>query len=294
MSWIPRPRTAPGVIVHRSALESLVIFSPDAPHPAYSALTPLFAAAEPSFRALLASAERHAADLARIRDGGPGLVGARPARFAQDWFPRLDAVAAYTMVRQARPARILEIGCGHSSRFMAQAIVDGDLGTDFICVDPRPRAPLVGLPLRHAARLFGPQDAEIASRFAAGDVLFVDSSHVVEPGGEIETLLLDVLPRLPAGALVHFHDVFLPDGYPAAWAGRRYNEQTAVGALLGGGGYEIVFASRYVATRTELLAGTIVETLPLGPGAPEVSLWLRKTASTVGAGRLDLRSAPLR
>ena len=255
-----------------------MIHPPDAPHPAYPALTPLFAAAEPSFRAVLAAAELHAPGLARIRDGAAGLVGERPARFAQDWFPRLDAVAAYTIVREARPARILEIGCGHSSRFMAQAIVDGDLATDLICVDPRPRAPLLGLPLRHAVRPFGPQDVALASRFAAGDMLFVDSSHVVEAGGEVDSLLLDVLPRLPAGALVHFHDLFLPDGYPAAWAGRRYNEQTAVGALLGGGGYEIVFASRYVATRTALLAGTIVETLPLSPGAPEVSLWLRKAA----------------
>ena len=248
----------------------------DVPRPAYPALTPLFAAAEPSFRAVLAAAERHAADLGRILRGGPGLVGERPARFAQDWFPRLDAVAAYALVREVRPARILEVGCGHSSRFMAQAIADGRLATALTCVDPSPRAPLAGLPLRHAARPFGPQDADAAAAFAAGDVVFIDSSHVVAPGGEVDRLLLDVLPRLPAGALVHVHDVFLPDGYPAAWAGRRYNEQTAVGALLGGGGYEIVFASRYVATRTDLLAGTFVETLPLAPGAPEVSLWLRK------------------
>ena len=256
-------------------------FPVDAPHPTYPALTPLFASAEPSFRAVLAAAERQATDLLRIRDGGPGLVGERPARFAQEWFPRLDAVVAYTMVREARPARILEIGCGHSSRFMAQAIADGGLATAFTCVDPRPRAPLAGLPLHHAARPFGPEDAESAAAFAPGDVLFVDSSHVVVAGGEVDRLLLDVLPRLPAGALVHVHDVFLPDGYPATWAGRRYNEQTAVGALLGGGGYGIVFASRYVATRTALLAGTIVEALPLAPGAPEVSLWLRKVAPPI-------------
>ncbi len=253
------------------------LFPPDL-RPAYPALTPLFAAAERSFRAVLAAAEGHAADFARILRGGPGLVGERPARFEQEWFPRLDAVAAYTMVREARPARILEIGCGHSSRFMAQAIADGGLCTDFACVDPRPRAPLAGLPLRHAARPFGPEDAAAAAGFGPGDIVFIDSSHAVEEGGEIDRLLLDVLPRLPAGALVHVHDVFLPDGYPAAWAGRRYNEQTAVGALLGGGGWEIVFASRYVATRTALLAGTAVDALPLAPGAPEVSLWLRKMA----------------
>ena len=243
---------------------------------AYPALEPLFAAAAPAFAALLSAAGRHAGDLRRIACGGPGLVGERPARFAQEWFPRLDGIAAYLMVREARPRRILEIGCGHSSRFMAQAIVDGDLRTDFTCVDPRPRAPLAGLPLRHVARRFGAAEAILTAGFRSGDMVFVDSSHVVEPGNEVDRVLLDVLPRLPAGALVHFHDIFLPEDYPAAWDERRYNEQTAVGALLGGGGYEIAFASRYVATRTDLLAGTVVEDLAPVPDVPETSLWLRK------------------
>lgn len=245
---------------------------------AYPALVPLFAAAVPSCAAVLAAAGTHARDIVRIAQGSPDLVGERPPRFAQEWFPRLDAVVAYTLVREARPARILEIGCGHSSRFMAQAIADGGLPTVMTCVDPRPRAPLAGLPVRHAQRRFGDADVAAASGFAAGDMLFVDSSHVVAPGNEVDRLLLDLLPRLPAGVLVHFHDVFLPFGYPIAWEGRRYNEQTAVGALLGGGGYEIVFASRYVATATDLLVGTLVEGLPLAAGVPEASLWLRKTA----------------
>ena len=243
---------------------------------AYPALEPLFAAAAPAFAALLSAAGRHAGDLRRIARGGPGLAGERPARFAQEWFPRLDGIAAYLVVREARPRRILEIGCGHSSRFMAQAIVDGDLPTDFTCVDPRPRAPLAGLPLRHVSRRFGAAEAVLTAGFAPDDIVFVDSSHVVEPGNEVDRVLLDVLPRLPAGALVHFHDIFLPEDYPAAWDERRYNEQTAVGALLGGGGYGIVFASRYVATRTDLLAGTVVEDLAPVPDVPETSLWLRK------------------
>ncbi len=258
------------------------ILQPVAAPPAYPALAGLFASALPAFRDLLAAADRHVSDIGRIARGGSGLVGERPARFEQEWFPRLDAVAAYTMVREARPRRILEIGCGHSSRFMAQAIADGGLATAMTCVDPRPRAPLAGLPLRHVVRAFGDADVEAASGFGPGDILFVDSSHVIEPGNEVDRVLLDVLPRLPAGVLVHFHDIFLPDDYPPSWGGRRYNEQTAVGTLLGAGGYDILFASRYVATRTGLLAGTLVEDLPLAPAAPEGSLWLRKRAAAAG------------
>ena len=245
---------------------------------AYPFLAPLFAAAQPAFSTLIAAAGEFGDGLARIAAQDPGLVGERPARFEQVWFPRLDAVAAYAMVRRHRPARILEIGCGHSTRFMAQAIVDGGLATDFTCVDPRPRAPIAGLPLRHAVRVFGDAEVAAVAEFGANDILFVDSSHVIAPGGEVERVMLDVLPQLPPGTLVHFHDVFLPDPYPPAWDGRRYTEQTAVGALLGGGGYEILWASRYVATRTDLLDGTPLARLPLAPDAFEVSLWLRKIA----------------
>ncbi len=245
------------------------------PH-GYPALEPRFAAARPAFLDLVASAGAYAADLERIARGGPGLVGERPARFGQEWFPRLDAVAAYALVRASRPTRIIEIGSGHSTRFLAQAIVDGALATDLTCIDPRPRAPLAGLPLRHQARRFGATDEGAAAALGAGDILFIDSSHVAMPGTEVDRLLLDVLPRLGAGVLVHLHDIFLPDAYPAAWARRGYNEQIVVGALLQGSAYELVFASRYVATRTDLLAGSLIADLPLPPGAFEASLWLRK------------------
>jgi hypothetical protein len=86
-----------------------------------------------------------------------------------------------------------------------------------------------------------------------------------------------VLPRLKPGALVHVHDITLPEPYPEAWSWRGYNEQLLVGALLQGGGYEILFASHYVARCADLLesAGCLAG-LPLAPGAFETSLWLRK------------------
>ena len=244
---------------------------------AYPGLRPLFMAAEPAFRDLLAGIDDYGRDLERIAQGGPGLVGERPARFEQEWFPRLDAAAAYALVRRAKPRRIVEIGSGHSTRFLAQAIADEGLATDLVCVDPRPRAPLTGFDIRHVARRFGAPDADAAAGLGPGDILFVDSSHVAMPGTEVDRLLLDVLPRLAVGVLVHFHDVFLPDAYPAVWARRGYNEQVPLGTLLQGGAYSLVFASHYVARHTGLLAKTLVERLPLESGAYEGSLWVCKT-----------------
>jgi hypothetical protein len=106
----------------------------------------------------------------------------------------------------------------------------------------------------------------------------VDSSHVAMPGTDVDRIVNDVLPRLPAGLLLHIHDILLPDAYPADWAWRGYNEQSLVGALLQGGGYELLFSSHWIASRRpDRLASGIVGRLPIVPGARETSLWLRKS-----------------
>jgi predicted O-methyltransferase YrrM len=238
---------------------------------AYPALMPLFQAAVPSFSAVLAEIEVAAAGLERI------ARGETPARFDQDWFPRLDAAAAYALVQQARPCRIVEIGSGHSTRFMAQAIVDGGLSTTLVCIDPAPRANLDGLPVRHIPSLLRDADARLVAELAPGDMLFIDSSHIAMPGTDVDRLVLDVLPRLPDGILVHLHDILLPDQYPDEWTWRGYNEQMLVGALLQGQAYELVFASHFVVMhRPDLIGPGVVARLPLVTGAHETSLWLRK------------------
>ena len=238
---------------------------------AYPALLPLFRDAEHRFRRVLAEIEGHAEDLTRIARGNG------PARFDQDWFPRLDAAAAYAIVRWARPRRIVEIGSGHSTRFLARAVADGTLSTEIVCIDPAPRASIGSLPVRVVPKLLRDADPGHFSDLGADDVLFIDSSHVAMPGTDVDRLFLDVLPRLKPGALVHVHDITLPEPYPEAWAWRGYNEQLLAGALLQGGAFEILFASHYVARHAGLLSeARVLTALPLSPSAFETSLWLRK------------------
>lgn len=237
----------------------------------YPALRPLFEGARPRFAQVLDAIESYAGDLTRI------LEGRGPARFDQDWFPRLDAAAAYALVRKEKPQRIVEIGSGHSTRFMAQAVKDEGLPTHLICIDPAPRAALSRLDVDHKAALLRDAGPAVFETLEAGDILFIDSSHIAMPGTDVDRLFLDVLPRLGSGALIHVHDITLPYAYPVAWAWRGYNEQLLVGALLQGGGFELVFSSHYVAR--DLLPATgnsILHRLPLSPGAHETSLWLRK------------------
>ena len=198
-------------------------------------------------------------------------------RWNQNWFPRLDAAMAYTLTRETKPKRIVEVGSGHSTRFFARAIRDGGLETRLTSIDPQPRATLEGLPIDFHRETLQRAGGAPFEELASGDIVFIDSSHVLMPGTDLAVFLGQVLPRLPAGVSLHIHDVFLPDAYPESWAWRGYNEQLAVLPLLFGAGWEALFASRYVATRmTAEVEASAAGELPLNPEALESSLWLRK------------------
>ena len=238
----------------------------------YTALEDLFADAWPQMQTWLDRLEALAPDLQAIGGQPP------PApRYDQDWFPTLDAAIAYTIVRGLAPRRIIEIGSGHSTRFLCRALQDGGIDGQLTAIDPAPRAAIAGLPISFNRTTVGTVDRALFDELAADDILFVDSSHILMPGTDVDDVLNRILPRLPAGAVVHFHDIFLPDDYPRVWAWREYNEQSGVAPLLHGGAYEPMFSSHYVATRRfEALADTIVGRLPGKPGALSSSLWLRK------------------
>ena len=206
-------------------------------------------------------------------------IGTEPApepRWDQDWFPRLDAAMLYALARRRPPRRAVEVGSGHSTRFLLRALRDGGAEADVTAIDPAPRACLAGLEgrlrlLRQTVQEAGRQPFEA---LAAGDWLAIDSSHVAMPGTDVDFLFGHVLPALPPGVLVHVHDVFLPDPYPEDWAWRGYNEQL-LAVLLLADGWRPVFASRYMATRhPDRIANSSVAALPIPPGARNTSLWL--------------------
>ena len=215
---------------------------------------------------LLAAIETYAPELEAIGKDAPP-----PApRWNQDWFPRLDAAAAYAMVRTLRPRQIIEVGSGHSTRFLARAVADGGLDTRITAIDPEPRASLAGLKVRWLKQVVQATSLDVFEALAERDILFIDSSHQLKPGSDVDFLLRRVLPRVAKGVRVHFHDIFLPDAYPASWAWRRYNEQEAVAPLIGRG-FAVEFASHKIGKLDGVLAR-----LPLKKGAIESSLWLRK------------------
>ncbi len=240
--------------------------SPDQGAPALSAL---FERARPRFAELLAQVETFEAAYARF--GGPP-----PApRFEQDWFPGIDAAVLYALIRTTAPSRITEIGSGHSTRVAARAVADGALLTRLLAIDPQPRASLRNLDVLWRKERLQAADPGLAAELGDGDMLIIDSSHVLVAGSDVACLFTEWLPRLPRGVLVHVHDIFLPDPYPASWSWRGYNEQQAVAGLLLGG-FELVFASHFVRAHAADLLGPVARSLPRQPGAFECSLWLKR------------------
>jgi predicted O-methyltransferase YrrM len=261
---------------------------PPGANPPYAKVEQLFAERLPQFRAVLQRAEALAPALRAIADAKgkpPGISapGTPNPRFDQGWFAPLDAVAAYALVRERRPSRIIEVGSGHSTRFLARALHDAGSDAGILSIDPAPRASIEALAPRVSfeRRTLQEMGQQVGlapfQALGAGDMLFIDSSHILMPGSDVDYLFGRVLPLLPPGVLVHIHDIFLPDDYPAAWGWRNYNEQQGVLPLLTNG-WRAIFASHFVATRAPE-ALRLVDELPRHPAAIAASLWLEKTSA---------------
>lgn len=235
----------------------------------------LLQAAEPACRAVISQIHDYIDDLAQIAPDAP----APAPRWGQDWFTGLDAASYYTMIRVQQPDRIVEIGSGHSTRFAAQAIRDGGLATQITAIDPAPRATITdalsGIVTWYRTTV-EQLPAEQRPQLNPGDILFIDSSHILMPGSDVDHLFNDWLPTLPAGVLIHIHDIFLPQPYPDAWRWRGYNEQPLVSTLMTTGAYTVVFASAH--TRQSLTNEiSKIDQVAIKPSnALETSLWLRK------------------
>ncbi len=234
--------------------------------------------AQPPYPAIERLFEEHTDQFAAVLDAVDAraevLEGCK-ALFEQSWFPSLDAAVAYALVRERKPRHIIEVGSGHSTRLLSKAV--GGVG-EILAIDPAPRADIADLPgVRVKSSTLQAAPAKVFDGLMRDDILFIDSSHILMPGSDVDILLNRVLPGLPSGALVHIHDIFLPFDYPAIWGWRAYNEQQGVVPLLTGGAFKPLFSSVWAERRmTDRLAASVVSRLPRPPDAMPASLWLEK------------------
>ncbi len=211
----------------------------------------------------------------------PGSFYTRNGQFS--W---LDARCLFVLLRQYRPRRLIEVGSGYSSLLIADVnrrFLGG--ATEFTCIEPRPK-PFLRRGVEGITRVVEERVERLGtSLFTAlepGDILFIDSSHVAKTGSDVNFLVFDVLPRLRAGVLIHFHDVFLPFEYPQDWVlkrGRSWNEQYVVRALLmHSTAFRVVFACHYAQYRfTDLLRAALAH--PRGMTYGGGSFWIERIAA---------------
>lgn len=203
--------------------------------------------------------------------------------FENTYFSYGDAIVLHCLLRRLRPARLVEVGSGFSSavvldtndRFL-------DRATEVTLIEPHPERlhALAGDLGTSGARVLASPvqdvDPAVFESLGPGDILFVDSSHVVKAGSDVQLLLLHVLPRLRPGVVVHFHDVFYPFEYPREWIDRgvSWNEAYALHAFLAfNTEFEILLFNSYLAACHREAAAAA---LPLWDRDPGSSLWLRR------------------
>jgi predicted O-methyltransferase YrrM len=195
-------------------------------------------------------------------------------------FAPLDASVYYAAIRQYQPRRIIEVGGGFSTLIAAQAVrmFPADQRPALTCVEPFPVEALT-IGVEGLDRLIGSpvQDVplHLFDQLEVNDILFIDSSHVSKAASDVNYLILEVLPRLKPGVLVHIHDIFLPWDYPRDWVlnlRNFWNEQYVVHAfLLCNSGFDVLAANWFLSREHR---PALVEALPSTPVQSGDSLWL--------------------
>jgi len=197
-----------------------------------------------------------------------------------EFLSQADMLALYGMIRDLKPVRYLEIGCGVSTRVAVAAVADGALRTEIVCVDPSPRAALPPNGVRHLAARLELAVEEVLRLAVPGTVLFFDGSHRSFPGSDVTVFFLALIPALPPGVVVHIHDIFLPGDYPRDAAPRYWSEQYLLAAWLLGGasGIEVLLPGAHLEAQPAKWAG-IAPHLRAEPGPVTrfSSFWFRKT-----------------
>lgn len=169
-----------------------------------------------------------------VSSGGPEF------RFHNGMFEHGDAELFYSLLRLTRPRRLIEVGAGNSTLVALRAIAanraeDPMYTCRHVCIEPYEVAWLEALDVELVRRPVEELAPAMFEELEAGDVLFIDSSHIIRPQGDVLHEYLNILPRLAEGVIVHVHDIFSPRDYPREWVlgrHRLWNEQYLLEAFL--------------------------------------------------------------
>ena len=210
-------------------------------------------------------------DLPRLNDPRINVVGYNPEN---SFYSTPDSEILYLMVRALQPKRIIEVGCGNSTRVSRQAIIDGALKTQLSGIDPQPRLDVAGLTDQMALQKLENLDSFGAfEQLESNDILFIDSSHQAFVGSDVALLFCKIIPALKPGVVIHVHDIFLPFEYPRrlAFDASQWGEQYILHAILDRKDYEIFWPGHYL----QRLKAGITKMFPFMADGTAQSFWFR-------------------
>ena len=166
-----------------------------------------------------------------------------------------DAEFLFNIVRYIKPKRIIEVGCGMSTKIIQYALglneKEQSTKSSHVCVEPFEHQWLADLPniklLKEKVEFL---DIKLFKELKYGDLLFIDSSHMIRPQGDVLHEYLTIIPNLKKGVYVHVHDIFTPHDYLETWVKENvlfWNEQYLLEALLTGNqSIEIIAALNFL------------------------------------------------
>jgi hypothetical protein len=196
-------------------------------YPPSRRLQPRWGHSHPSHSGLVALFDKRRNDYREVIRGVRALhswLAAIPARFTSETAPEpgwvggpmtaLDLAILYYFVARSRARVYLEVGSGVSTCFARRAISDHRLPTRIVSIDPEPRAAIDRICDEVVRTGLEEADLGIFETLQARDIVFIDGSHRSFMNSDVTVLMLDVIPRLAPGVIVHLHDVTLPNDYP--------------------------------------------------------------------------------
>lgn len=200
-------------------------------------------------------------------------------------FDRGDGEYLYNIIRHAKPSKIIEIGSGNSTLMSLKAIQenkkeDSKFACELICIEPYMQPWLEELETTVIRKKVEDIEFSFFEQLEANDILFIDSSHIIRPQGDVIFEFFSILPRLQSGVLIHVHDIFTPRDYLRKFVydqKRMWNEQYLLEALLmNNDNYEIIGALNYLKHNypEELYAKS--PQLARKPSVEPGSFWMRK------------------
>ncbi|QUV83706.1 class I SAM-dependent methyltransferase [Chloracidobacterium aggregatum] len=203
--------------------------------------------------------------------------------YNNQWFSYSDAIFLHCFLRRYTPKRIIEVGCGFSSALILDTIEKFSFyKPEVTFIEPYPDRLLSLLRegdierFRLIEKKVQSVQPDVFRALESGDLLFIDSSHVVKCGSDLQFLIFEVLPYLKPGVFVHFHDIAYPFEYPSEWLleGRYWNENYFLRAFLSyNSEWSIHFFTTYVYFR---FGDLIREKMPLCTKNPGGSLYIQR------------------